>query len=293
MKKIIFIALLLTSGSMIAQLPNTEIWLFKCGTASGLYEVRDGANITNTSGYDNQPSFSENGSYMLFTGNRDSNETDIFRYSLIDKATTRVTKTAYSEYSPTYMTGNKYISSVVVEKDSVQRLWRFGKTSGIGQVMVPKVYQVGYHCWFDANTLFFFQVTEPAVLLLYDTKSGVSKIVAENIGRCMQTYHSPKMKLLLYTTVDTSGTYWIKSMSGLGVKDITFNPIKMVGESQDFSVDLNGNLLMCDGTKLYQWSIGKSTAWSLLTDLSTYGLHKITRMAISPDRTHIAFVDNL
>jgi hypothetical protein len=276
----------------MAQLPETDVWLFNYSISNGKYIFGDGNNITNHPGYDNQPSFSENGSYMLWTAQRDSNETDIFRFEVANHVTTRITQTAFSEYSPTYMPGNKYISAVVVEKDSVQRLWKFNKVSGEGKPALPKIFGVGYHTWFDDHTLYIFQVTEPSTLVMIDANSQVNKTIVSNVGRCMQIYHSPKRKLLLYTVPDTSGYYWIQALDGLGNKATDFPAIKGLKDSQDFVVDNIGNILMAQGSKLFIWSIGKSTDWELADDFSTHGLTSITRMAISPDGHHFAFVDN-
>ena len=294
MKRIFYaIFFLLLPFAASAQLPSSDVWLFTYVLQHEQYVFTGGQNVSNRAGYDNQPSFSASGTYMLWTSQRDSNETDIFRYDLQQHTTTRITQTAYSEYSPTYMEGNKFISAVVVEKDSVQRLWRYNKMSGQGKVLLPKVFGVGYHCWYDANTVFLFQVTNPPTLVMADTRSGVAKTCASNVGRCMAIYRSPSRKMLLYTQDGDSASLWIKALDGKGNKLPDFTPIKALDGSQDFAVDTRGNILMARGVKLYLWSIGKSTAWAEIADFSGNGLHKITRISISPDGRHIAFVDNL
>ncbi len=278
--------------SLAAQLPASDVWLFNYSVSGGKYVFHEGLNISNHPGYDNQPSFSENGSYLLWTAQRDSNETDIFRYELLNHTTARITQTPFSEYSPTYMPGNKYISAVVVEKDSVQRLWEYNKISGQGKVLLPKIFGVGYHCWFDEHSLYLFQVTTPSTLVLVDVNSGMSKTIVSNVGRCMQTFHSTKQKLFLYTVPDTSGCYWIEALDGSGNKVTDFAPIKGVKNSQDFVVDNIGNIFMAQGTSLYMRKIETNSDWQLVTDFASQGLHNITRLAISPDGHHFAMVDN-
>lgn len=294
MNRILYaILFLLFPFSLAAQLPSSDVWLFTYVIQHDQYLFTGGMNVSNRAGYDNQPSFSPNGTYMLWTSQRDSSETDIMRYDLLNHTTTRLTQTAFSEYSPTYMEGNKYISAVVVEKDSVQRLWRYNKMSGEGKVLLPKIYGVGYHCWFDARTVFLFQVTNPATLVLADARSGVAKTCASNVGRCMGIYRSVSKKMLLYTQEGDSSSLYIKAIDGKGNKVADFTPIKAVEGSQDFAVDNNGNLLMAKGAKLFQWTIGKSDKWLEIADFSGNGMHNITRISISPDGKHIAFVDNL
>lgn len=274
-----------------AQLPNCDVWLFTYKYNQNSYHFTGGLNVSNTNGYDNQPSFSANGSYMIWAAQRDSNETDIFRYDITQHTTTRITQTPFSEYSPTYMEGNKYISAIVVEKDSMQRLWKYNKITGQGKVVLPKFFGAGYHCWYDDHTVFLFQVTTPSTLVLADTRSGVTKNCAKNVGRCMQIYRSVKQKMLLYTE-ESDSAIWVKAMDGRGNKIDDFTPVKLPDGVQDFAVDRNGNLLAGKGSKLYQWTIGSSTEWINIADFGGNGIRNITRISLSPDNLHIAFVDN-
>jgi hypothetical protein len=274
-----------------AQLPDCDIWLFSYYMQDNNYFFTGGMNVSNHKGYDNQPSFSSSGTYMLWTAQRDSNETDIFRYDLTTHTTMRITQTRYSEYSPTYMEGNKYISAVVVEKDSVQRLWKYNKLNGQAKPVLPKVFGVGYHYWYDASKVFLFQVTEPSTLVLAEVHSGATKNCAKNVGRCMGIYRSMKEKMLLYTQ-EADSALWIKALDSKGNRVESFMPVKMMNGVQDFAVDRKGNILSAKDAKLYEWTIGTSTEWKPIADFSGNGVKHITRISISPDNAHIAFVDN-
>lgn len=258
----------------------------------GKYEIKSGFNLSNHDGYDSQPSFSENGSYMLWTSERDSGQTEIYRYDVTGKTSKRLTQTGVSEYSPTFMAGGKYISAVVVEPDSSQRLWKYNKTSLKRELIFPKVYGVGYHAWMDDNIVFMFLLTEPFSMVMCDTKSQVSRTVATDIGRCMSTYKTDKRRLLLYTQKDGDGKMWIKAMDKLGVPAAEFTPIPCIEGSEDYGVDKRGFLLMGSGTKLYSWRIGTDTKWQLIADLASYSIHNISRIAVSPDGERLALVDN-
>ncbi|HTF05107.1 MAG TPA: hypothetical protein VK826_13860 [Bacteroidia bacterium] len=282
-----------TAFTSFSGLPSgTDVWLFTYEFRAGTYSIIAGTNISNHKGYDSQPSFSESGGYMLWTSERDSGQTEIYRYDVQGKVSTRITQTAVSEYSPTYMFGGKYISAVVVEKDSSQRLWKYHKSTAKSKILLPKVYGVGYHCWFDENTVFLFQLTDPVTLVQSDIRAGTSKIVTSNIGRCMSTYKTVKQKILLYTQRDAQDKMWIKAVDGLGVKMPDFTPIPCLEGSEDFAVDKRGYLMMGAGSKLYSWKIGESTEWILVADLSGFDIKSITRIAISPDGSRIALVDN-
>lgn len=282
----------LLSLNAFAQLPSSEVWLFSYAHSEKGYNFLGGQNVSNQKGYDNQPSFSENGSYMLWTSQRDSSQTDIFRYDLHANITTRITQSGYSEYSPVFMAGNKYISAVVVEKDSVQRLWRYNKLNGEAKLVLPKVFAVGYYCWFDESTVFLYQVTNPSTLLIADTRSGSNRSCVSNVGRSMQIYKSPKQKMLLYVQEGDSSRRSICALDGEGNKIRDFKPVPALEGSQDFAIDRYGNILMARGSKLYSWKIDGGTEWVLVNDFASNGLKNITRISVSPDGSHIAFVDN-
>jgi hypothetical protein len=187
---------------------------------------------------------------------------------------------------------NKFISAVVVEKDSAQRLWQYHKGTGESKVILPKEYGVGYHCWFDDHTVFMFYITDPFSLRIADTRSKMTVQVASRVGRSMQVYRSPQRKMLLYTQEDQDSVLWIKAFDGNGNAVSDFKPIRALTGSQDFAVDKFGTLYMAKGSKFYYWTIGQSVEWKMRYDYSGVGITSITRIAIAPDGKHVALVDN-
>ena len=279
-----------SSGSGLPQ--GTDVWMFRYYYEMGSYKILSGFNLSNHDGYDSQPFFSENGSYMLWTSERDSGQTEIYRYDLTGKSSTRLTQTGVSEYSPTYMEGGRFISCVVVEADSTQRLWKYNKTNMKSEVILPKVTGVGYHTWYDAQTVFVFQLTKPFSLLMCDTKTQVTRTVATDIGRCMSIYKTPKRKLFLYVQIDAEGKKWIKALDTNGQPAPEWTAVPCLEGSEDYAVDKRGILLMCSGSKMYSWKIGTDTSWQLNADFSGYNVNNISRIAVSPDGTHLALVNN-
>ena len=79
-------------------------------------------NITNRKGYDNQPSFSADEKLIYYVSVREDKQADIYSYNLKNKKTERFTKTLESEYSPSVNSDGLTLSSVVVEKDSSQKI---------------------------------------------------------------------------------------------------------------------------------------------------------------------------
>ena len=84
---------------IFAQQPNSEIFLFSIEKKDGKFVFAGGKNITNNSGYDNQPSFSLDNRSILFTSNRNGKDTNIYEYFLADGKLEQITTSADNEYT--------------------------------------------------------------------------------------------------------------------------------------------------------------------------------------------------
>src|SRR5919112_256218 len=107
-----------------------DIFVVDVRAARGKLEFGQPANITNRAGYDNQPSFLPDGASLLYTSQREDNQTDIYRYDFKTGQSARLTATPEGEYSPTLMPGGKFFSVIRVESDKTQRLWKFPLAGG-------------------------------------------------------------------------------------------------------------------------------------------------------------------
>src|SRR3954466_15003252 len=127
--------------------PDTEIFLTPLTLRAAPAAVTRAANITNSPGYDNQPSFTPDGAAIFFTSNRGGAQTDIYRYDIASAATARVPDTPESEYSPTVTPDGAHLSVIRVEADGTQRLWRFTLDGRSPELLLERVKPVGYHVW--------------------------------------------------------------------------------------------------------------------------------------------------
>ena len=144
-----------------AQLPDCDIFLLDIKDSAGQISFRNPVNITNRKGYDNQPAFSPDGKYLLYSSQKDSaGQTDILKYDLQSKTISPFTKTPTSEYSPTFTPDGKSISVVMVESDSAQRLWKFPLAGGEPTCVMKNVASVGYHAWINKDSVALFILTK-------------------------------------------------------------------------------------------------------------------------------------
>jgi len=278
MKKLLYI-LIFTSLNVFAQLPNTDIWLLDFKQKKDSISLTNPVNITKRDGYDNQPCFSPDGSFLYFSSNRDGKQRDIYKYNLKNKKTTQVKNTATSEYSPTFMPDLKKLSVVMVEQDSAQRLWTINPQNGDTALFIDNIDSVGYHTWLENSAVFVFLLPEPFKLYLVDRKTGNKFFINDSIGRCFKLYS--EMLLYVKKTNTKSNQLWLYNMAGQKSW-----PTKTIIEAEDFVI-LDNYIFWASGSKIYRSNIYKDER-KLIADLSKYNITNITRITIGPYKNKMA-----
>jgi hypothetical protein len=289
MGRILFLALAAAVQAAAAPPPDTEIFLAPLSSGSGAV-VGTPVNITNSPGYDNQPSFTPDGAAILFTSMRGGGaQTDIYRYDIASARTTRITRTPESEYSPTVTPDGAHLSVIRVEADGTQRLWRFTIDGRAPELVLTSVKPVGYHAWADDHTLVLFVLGSPASLQLADTVSGTTDVLVRGVNRSIQRVPGGTISFVARSAAGADATLSIRELDPK-TKRITPLVDAVAGAKEaDVAWTPDGMLLMADKDALYGWRRGE-TSWRKLTDLAALGLHGVSRIAISPKGDRIAFV---
>lgn len=289
----------LPTSYCFSQLPDCDIWLLDIKDSAGTISFSNPVNITHRKGYDNQPAFSADGKYILYSSQRDSTgQTDIYKYDIATKKITQVTHTPTSEYSPTLMPDGKNISVVMVEKDSAQRLWKFPLSGGEPSCIMKKIDSVGYHCWINKDSLAVFILTKPSFTLqVADIRSQKTTVIADSIGRCMRMKGGKLWFTTKFGHFNNVYEYYFKSKR---------HSLKGVIESEDYCFYDRLNNTRPNGSS----GEGKSAIWSCsdntlvsgymnsksgaveIVNFEPYGITKITRITLSPDGKKIAVVSN-
>jgi dipeptidyl aminopeptidase/acylaminoacyl peptidase len=268
--------------------PDTEIFLATLTSSTiGNPSVRRAANITNSPGYDNQPSFSPDGRSIFFTSARVGTQTDIYRYDIASAQTSRVTATSESEYSATVTPDGAHISVIRVEADATQRLWRFTLDGQQPELVLERIKPVGYHAWASEHTLALFELGQPATLQLADTRTGNAEVLARGISRSIQRI--PRRGTISFVDKDEDGSLMVRELDPASRNITTLTAAVAGAKEADLAWAPDGMLLMAEKDVLYGWR-PTDTAWRRLADLGGLGMHGVTRIAISPKGDAIALV---
>jgi len=266
--------------------PDTEIFVAPFASNGS---VGRPVNITNSPGYDNQPSFMPEGASLLFTSNRGATQTDIYRYDFTSGATTRVTSTPESEYSPTATPDGAHISVIRVEADGTQRLWRFTLDGRTPELVLPGVKPVGYHAWAGDRTLVLFVLGTPATLRVADTSTGDAETLVTGIGRSIQPIPGGTVSFVAKVGAGDEATLSVRELDPRTRRITPLVDAVRGAREADCAWTPEGMLVMAEKDVLYGWRRGQAE-WSRLADLAAAGLHGVSRIAISPKGDRIAFV---
>jgi hypothetical protein len=267
-------------------LPATDIYLVDMKMKNGLIELGAPFKVTEWTGYDNQPMFLPDGKILFYTSIRDDGQADIYQYNITEKSTNRMTQTSESEFSPTMIPDAKFFSTIRVEKDSTQRLWKFPLVGGEPSLVLENVKPVGYHAWGDTNIVVMFVLGNPNTLQIADTRTGKAEVVAQNIGRSL---HKIPQRQAISFVHKVSENEWLIKQLDLKTRAITSLAKTLLG-SEDYAWTPQGMLLMGKETKLYQNDLKTDAEWQEVADFSKAGLKTITRLTLSPTGERLAVV---
>ena len=268
--------------------PDTEIFLATLTPpAGGSPSVRGARNITNSPGYDNQPSFSPDGRSIYFTSARGGAQTDIYKYDIASGQTSRVTATPESEYSATVTPDGAHISVIRAEADSTQRLWRFTLDGQQPELVLERIKPVGYHAWANDHMLALFVLGQPPTLQLADTRTGNAEVVARGINRSIQRI--PRRGTISFVDKDEDGSLMVRELDPASRAITTLTAAVAGAKEADLAWAPDGMLLMAEKDVLYGWR-PNDTTWKRLADLGALGMHGVTRIAVNPKGDQLALV---
>lgn len=266
---------------------DTEIFLFNVKQTNTTIEVENGKNISNNKGYDNQPSFMDD-EKILYASTRNG-QTDIAQYHLNYNSKIFINSTLGGEYTPLKIPNKNAVSAVRLDTDGKQRLYSYNLSNGESTELIENLV-VAYYTWFDSNTI-VAAVIEEEQLNLYTINilNGSSEKQATNVGRSF--HRIPNSNLVSFIYKESEKKWQIRSLDPLtGRTRLIANTIEGV---EDICWLDSKTLLSGKDGFLYKLTLKRDNNWKKITDLSSYGIQKITRLAINENASKLLIAGDI
>jgi hypothetical protein len=278
---LLFGALLLATVT-VAQ-TGSEIYLFDMKIKKGKVTLSNPVNITNHSGYDNQPSFHNSEPIVYYASFNEEGRSDIKSYNIKTEKTTNITNTSEREYSPTLTPDQGYLSCIIQRDNNAQDLGKYPVVGGEPTVIVNNL-TVGYHVWADNSHVAMFILGTPNTLHYLRLPTKDDTVVAENIGRSL--HRIPDQRAISFVHKVTEKDWLIKRLDTETMK------ITTIGETlpgrEDIAWTPGGMIISSDGARLYYQS--KEKTWVEIPFEPVAGVKGITRLAVNASGDKLAVV---
>ncbi len=284
--KLLLFSLFVTSAAL-AQLPETDIWLFQLEKKDNILIYTNPLNINKRAGYDNQPAFSGDNKSILYVSIKDDKQADIYQYNSKTKTHIQLTKTKTSEYSPTILPDGKGFSCVVVEMDSAQRIWQYNFDGTFNHIIAEQVDSVGYHSWLSNDTLLYYKLTNPHSLRAINNKTSEDVWICNHPSRAFKKMGNTNN--FIYAIKDSiSMTFRVYNPTLRESKLYATYP----SVSEDFIWHPELGLVKAENANLLRYN-ESSKMWDVLFSFSNLGIKKITRFIFDNKNKQLAIVSNL
>ncbi len=256
---------------------GTDIWVASVRESGSSLQIGQPRNVTRRAGYDNQPAFTADGAWVLFTAVHDDGPSDIWRVPVTGGRAMRVTETPQSEYSATPMPDARHFSVIRVElPDSTQRLWKFPFDGGAPSLVLTALKPVGYHVWASENTVGTFVLGSPNALVFADVRTERADTLARNIGRALVRVPGRDAFTFVQMGAARGDTAWV---SEVDVRTHAVRRVAPLPRGSEYHVwTPGGALITTNGSSLLRWVGGR---WDVVADFSHLGVKGLSRIALS------------
>ncbi|MCP9767520.1 hypothetical protein EGI22_06325 [Lacihabitans sp. LS3-19] len=257
---------------------GTEIYLLEIQKTSDGFSTINPRNISNRTGYDNQPSFHPKKTLIYFSS-QNNGQTDIWSYNYGSKKLTQITNTEDSEYSPTVTPDEKFLTCIVQRKSNGdQDLVKFSlKDPRKTEIILEsqKTGKIGYHAWSTQSDLIAFVLGEPNTLQQFDLQTKKGKILGTNIGRSLHYIPSKKS----FSFVEKDGENWKIKLLDPKTGQISMYADALAESDQYNAWDKDGILFGSKNDELFYLK-EKSKTWKNVSLPADLQKNKISRIAI-------------
>ncbi len=278
--------LLFSLGSFLNNFAQgeSEIYLVDIDFTIDGFSFQNVRNISNNPGYDNQPYF-RNDDLLLYARNN-KEQTDIAQFSLSSNTFQWQNEaTEGGEYSPQPIPDSSDLAAVRLDPDGKQRLYRYN-SKGKSTELIPDL-EVAYYTFVDSQTMVASILSDGSLdLVVHHFDKNSTFTLLKKSGRSIHVI--PNSKAASYTAVNEEGNLDIYQLDRDSLE--SYFICQLPNGIQDHIWWEDYKIFIGSGAKLLVYDLYGKGDWKEIADFSAYEVQNITRLAMSPDKKHLAFV---
>jgi hypothetical protein len=266
-------------------LPNTEIFLVPIDKTEPLVLGEPKNATKNHVGYDNQPSFSQDGQFMYYSSIRDDDKTDIYAVFIPGEQNVEFISTgSVSEYLPFQKPDMSGISLLRVDENArAQQIWFF-ETDASEKCLTPDLTNVGYYTWLSDTMIAMRLEGDTNKLLIRNLKTNTDVEVTKRVGTSLGKIPSE------------NGLYFTKKIAGKEIlmryyydTNKTDTLLSFPTGVTEFAVCVDGSLWAANKGIIYRWQRA-SAKWDTVKDFTGTALATANRVALPRNMQWVAVV---
>lgn len=288
--KVIIASLLLTITGIANGQPETYLYLFDIQSKDDCYEVANPKYLSsfNPRGYTDQPSFTPLGDILVTAKLEKEDQHDIWILSPETNTCKRLTQTSADEFAPRVTPDGRYYSVLRQEEgdSSSRQVWQFPVIGGKYKSVTKQSKGIGQYAWINEHELgLFCKDGSQQRLTTYNRSNHLTTPVITTLASTML---SDRMGSLFYVQKQSEDTWYLKQYTHdtHNVDVLEETPV----QSEVLAIMPGGIFFLSQDSKIYSYEAGDEGSWNECADLSKFGIHHISRIAISPDGKQMAVV---
>lgn len=279
------------SFPLLAQeVANTEIFVFDLQADTQAVKIRNGKNISQNMGYDNQPSFYSD-TLLIYARNRNG-QTDIGGYNLMKAEEFWVNHTeGGGEYSPKRIPGTKDVAAVRLDTTGLQRLYKYDWKTGESRELIPNS-KVGYFAFYSEEKLLTAVLNDTAMdLLSHDLQNNNSMTITSMAGRSL--HKVPGTASMSYTVLNEDQDMDLYLLDLDAPEPSSYFLCTLPKDVRDYAWLDRNRILLGKGDQILMFDMLGDSKWKPIAELSQYKLNNITRLTVNAKGDKLALAADL
>ena len=245
-----------------------NIYLFDIKQQGSQIELSNAYLLTsfNRSGINTDPTFIDNNKILISSNFFDKDQMDILQLDLATETVTRMTQTQVSETKPKLMRNEKDFSVLL----NHNQLHSYPINLSHGGNTLTSVNDCDDYMWYKSSDLYLIEERKDnRQLVKLDYESGRRQVLLEGVSDiAIDKYQS-----IVFAHQTNPSSVFLKKFDPIkaAYKEYT----KMQGNSLVFTYLDTHKALAAVGSKIYAYNMVSTDVWTLVEDLSEYGIKNI------------------